>query len=288
MTTERYQQPPWFQDLRATFTPSLVTSSQIVIEHTEELIQQSTTTKSPKSGRYYVISDTKDTNDDKNDETKVIIIATVCIVSSLATVICIVLVYHLVKRRDTLHNADKIQDSQYHVDNNTDNTTLHNVHKIHDSQYHVDNNTDTRTLHNVGKLHNSQYHVELSDNNTDNRAPFNHHTETKSLPYLNSEYSEPQEQPHSLSGVIGGDNYVVRGDRHCQVIMHTVVQGDNGDIRVIHPRMDNGWSSHPDLFSSREQGNNKLERENNISGLSPIQISFNESGRHFVNLNLHS
>ena len=265
MTTERYQQPPWFQDLRATFTPLLVTS-QIVIEHTEELIQQSTTTKSPKSGRYYVISDTKDTNDDENDETKVIIIATVCIVSSLATVICIVLVYHLVKRRDTLHNADKIYESQCHMDNNTDSRTLHNTQKIQDSQFNVN----------------------YVDNNASYRTNFNHHTETHSLPYLNSEYSEPQEQPHSLSGVIGGDNYVVRGDRHCQVIMHTVVQGDNGDIRVIHPRMDNGWSSHPDLFSSREQGNNKLERENNISGLSPIQISFNESGRHFVNLNLHS
>ena len=118
--------------------------------------------------------------------------------------------------------------------------------------------------------------------------------EAKSLPYLNNIYSEPIEetqQLYSLSAdIIGSDNYVTMNDRHRQMIMHTVVDGDNGDIRVIKPAMNNVWASNLSLPNTRRSSPHLKTNQNDpvIDHLSPIQISFSENGQHFVNLNLHN
>ena len=73
--------------------------------------------------------------------------------------------------------------------------------------------------------------------------------------------------------------------------MQTVVDGDNGDIRVIRPvQLNNVWASNHSLPNSRKSSNHlqKPQTHQSVLGLSPIEISFCENGQHFVNLNLQS
>ena len=90
--------------------------------------------------------------------------------------------------------------------------------------------------------------------------------------------------------MIGGDNYVTRNDRQGPIILHTIVDGDNGDIRVIKPEVNNVWASNHSLptrngASCHLKSTNKSET---IENLSPIQISFSDCGEHFINFDLHN
>ena len=90
--------------------------------------------------------------------------------------------------------------------------------------------------------------------------------------------------------MIGGDNYVTWNDRHRKVIMHTIVDGDNEDIRVIKPEVTNVWASNHSLPTRKSATSGARHNQNSeaIENLSPIQISFSECGKHFVNFNLHN
>ena len=122
--------------------------------------------------------------------------------------------------------------------------------------------------------------------------------DTKSLPFLRTTYSDPkypadhEAQPYQLyslsADMIGGDNYVTRNDRHRQVIMHTIVDGDNGDIRVIKPEVNNVWELNHSLptRNSASYSLKHTQKCEEVNNLSPIQISFSDKGEHFVNFQL--
>ena len=254
VTTQRYPLPPWYQDLRATFQPGQKSSSVTTTERegnsdnkTEAITEsQSTSTKPPKSGRYYVISE-----DSIDDDTELTVILLACLVSAILTVLAIFLLYHIVRRLEV-----KIRTQ---------------CEPSHTTEQH---SADSRFL---------ETHTEYDDRTLCTGA--------MSLPYLSTVYSEPEDrrtQAQSLSAVIGSDNYVIRSDNCKQMIMHTVAQGDNGDIRVIKPGINNLWASNPALSGHRKAGPLHIEKMNSVSGLSPIHISFSQTGKHFVNLNLHS
>ena len=87
--------------------------------------------------------------------------------------------------------------------------------------------------------------------------------------------------------MIGSDNYVTRNDRHGPIILHTILDGDNRDIRVIKPEDNNVWSSNHSLPNAKGRNLNLHTRNDMVSGLSPIMISFSDTGEHFVNMTLN-
>ena len=87
--------------------------------------------------------------------------------------------------------------------------------------------------------------------------------------------------------MIGGDNYVTRNERHRQVIMHTIV---DGDIKVIKTEVNNVWASNHSL-PTRYSGSYHLKCKNKsktIEKMSTVQIAFSDCGEHFINFDLHN
>ena len=69
--------------------------------------------------------------------------------------------------------------------------------------------------------------------------------------------------------------------------MHTTVDGDNGDIRVIKQEVNNIWASNHSLPTRNSDSCSSkhiryCEADNDLS---PIQIFFSDTGEHFVNFN---
>jgi hypothetical protein len=289
ITTKKNPVPPWFFDLSATFVPE-VSSPRVTTERTKEeefnnAVSQSvseikaqsettekeimqSSTNSHVEGRYFLIKDHDTDNYSADEDNKITLIVAITI-STIATIVC-VLIFSIIFRKYNKQMGSATHHSCYDCEPSKQYYETTNGSAIPNTI--VQNRKEPSTVQSL--------------------------QEAKSLPYLNTIYSgekvpkDKEDHPYQLyslsADMIGGDNYVTRDDRHRQVIMNTIVDGDDGDIRVIKPEVSNVWASNHSL-PNRNSASCILKHTQNceeVSNLSPIQILFSDKGEHFVNFQL--
>ena len=235
------QKPPWFFDLKATLEPEykqkkhtttetipISVSLLVEIDSDTNDTTQVSSTKSPESGRYFVINDHESKNNSEEEDNTLTLIITITI-STLSTIVSIVIFFYIC-RKYSKQNSPQQNLPCYSCQQEK------SVSKCFDTSgtLHVPINlvmSDKTSTTPEIPIHNTRY---ISQ-------------EAKSLPYLNTIYSDPIEQPYQLyslsADIIGSDNYITRNDRHSQMICHTVDEGDNVDVSVIKPAAADVWGS---------------------------------------------